>query len=430
MQIKIRHLVYFELIYTLFMMQWMTYFGISNIKVLIPDIVNILIILAYGKRVLILSKKQYMSPLPGILIGFLVISILGSFFGETFNTGISGLILGMWDIRIIFRPFLFLGFCIIFLSRRDVEKIFRLFYKLQFVNVVLALFQYYAQGYWMDVNGGIFAPVQGCNKYSNVFCSILLIWVLVRYMKGKVGIKQVLLTCMSTVIIAIYAELKFLFIEMILLIFLCIIFSGRSSKMFRSILIGAIVAYFGLDLLASLFPSSFQILTDTELFMWYAKDMSYSNTAVSVNRLSGFDVINEYMFKGSILRELFGYGWGATGQIPFLNLFSGLIAAYGSLSYVTFTYSWVYAELGLVGIVCFYGAIIGCLIPLIKRKNRNDKDGFIAVSKVAVLLVILLSIYDSSWMTEGTTFLCAFAMAVGYIEIKEQENENYKPKTV
>jgi hypothetical protein len=297
--------------------------------------------------------------------------------------------------------------------------------------VALTLFQYYVQGYYGDHNGGIFAPVQACNKYSNVFCSVLLIWVMIQYLKGNVKIQKVVLTCICAVIVAIYAELKFLFIEMIIIIALVVIVCGRSNKTVRGVLIGGIVAYVGLYTLSALFPSSFQFLTDSDLFIWYARDMSYSNTAVSVNRLSGFDIINKYIFGNSVARKVFGYGLGATGQISLLHLYSNILTEYYSLYYQTFTYSWIYVELGIAGIVFFYSSILSSLIPLSKAcKKMMDSNGLIAISKTAVVMTLILTIYDSSWMTEGPTFLCAFAMAVGFVTIKEHFNCKGKTETI
>ena len=418
MSIRAKHLIYFELFYCLFAMQWLTYFGVSNIKVLVPDIINIILLFSFKDQLKVVISEIYLKPIVTALAVFAFASIFASTFGNTFTTGWQGLLLAIWDIRIIFRPYLFIVFCVMLLDESDVNKILEIFYKLQFVNVIMSLYQYYVQGYWMDNNGGIFSVVQGCNKYSNVFCCVMLFWVMARYMQQKSRISQVVLTTVCSVVIAIYAELKFLFIEMILIVILCVIFSGRSSKKIRTILIGIVITYFGLYILSDLFPSSFEILTDSELLIWYSKDMSYSNTEISVNRLSGFEVLDTYVFNGSFVRKMFGNGWGATGQIPLLGLYSSIILEYSSLNYIVFTYSWIYAELGMTGIICFYSTMVVYLLTL--SKNYEDNNGFITISKIAVIVIIVLTIYDSSWVTEGTTFLCAFAMSAGLITIKEQ----------
>ena len=67
----------------------------------------------------------------------------------------------------------------------------------------------------------------------------------------------------------------------------------------------------------------------------------------------------------------------------------------------------------------FYYGVIIIFSPSIK---------FITISKIAVIVIIVLTIYDSSWVTEGTTFLCAFAMSAGLITIKEQaDGYNIQP---
>lgn len=419
MRLKAKQLVCFELIYALFIMQWLTYFGISNIKVLIPDAINLFLLVVFGKKLWNNACDCSFRKITGITFLFLFITFTTSILGEMFSGGIKNVILAFWDIRIIIRPIFFFLCVYTFLTKEDLDRIFSILYKLQFLNVALSLFQYYIQGYWMDVNGGIFAPVQGCNKYSNVFCCIMLMWTLARFIRGTGKLYQVIITFACTIIVAIYSELKFLFIEMIAIALLSIFFSGSGKKTIRLLIVGALISYFGLYLLSVLFPESFEILTNSDLFMWYAKDMSYSNTAVSVNRLSGFEIVNQYMFDNDFLKRLFGFGWGATGQIPFLGIYSTVSLMFSSLNYIAFTYSWLYVEVGIVGLTLFY--ILLVTIMLCIRKNmptKKDTSGYGVFSKTAVILTIILTIYDSSWVTEGTTFLCTFCMASGLVASK------------
>ena len=92
---------------------------------------------------------------------------------------------------------------------------------------------------------------------------------------------------------------------------------------------------------------------------------------------------------------------------------------FSSLNYIAFTYSWLYVEVGIVGLTLFY--ILLVTIMLCIRKNmptKKDTSGYSVFSKMAVILTIILTIYDSSWVTEGTTFLCAFCMVSGLIASK------------
>lgn len=424
MKLTAKQLIYFEFIYSLFLMQWMTKFGISNVKVLIPDLINILVILKFREVFWETCCEWRVRRITGTVFLFLFITFFGSIFGDMTTGGIKSIILAIWDMRIIVRPFIFFALSVAFFEKEDLDRIFSLLYKLQFVNVALSLFQYYVQGYWMDVNGGIFSTVQGCNKYSNVFCCIMIAWVLARFVKGKCKVSEVILTLLCSVVIAIFAELKFLFIEMIIIVLLCILFSGGGKKTLNMVIIGTLIIWFGGYLLMTLFPSSFEILTDSELFMWYAKDMSYSNTAVSINRLSGIDIIDQHMFGNSLIRKLLGYGWGAIGQIPFLGLYSPIAVQYQSLNFIVFTYSWIYAEVGIVGLFLFYLILVTIMLSINRSyEEQTQQDEYAILSKVTLLLTIVLSIYDGSWITEGPTFLCFFAIASAFISSRGAEND-------
>lgn len=418
MKITLKQLVYLELIYTVFAMQWMTYVGISNIKVLFPDVINIIVFAAgYNKIINSLANKKIRF-ITGCVALFWFITFFFSLFGEMATSGIKGVILAVWNMRIFMRPFFYMLLCYTYFNKLDLEKIFKIAYKLQFVNVLFTLFQYYIQHIWMDQNGGIFAPVQGCNKYSNIYCCIMMSWSIARYMKSKGNSRDIFVTFCSAIVVAVYSELKFLFIEMIIVTLLCIVFSGSGKKVMRTALIGVIICFLGMLLLMKLFPSSYQFLTDYDLFIWYAKDMSYSQTQISVNRLSGFDVVNQYMFKNSLLRVLFGFGWGSTAQIPFIGLYGPIMTMYRTLSYITFTYSWIYAELGTIGLVLFGGIFISIFCAIAKYGEKNE---YTIISKTICVLTVILTAYDSSWVTEGTAFMCALAMSAGLIAAKRDK---------
>lgn len=419
MKITLKQLVYFEMIYTVFMMQWMTYFGISNIKVLVPDAINIAIFLVGYNTLMHGWSDRKVRSFTGWVAIFWIITFFTSIFGEMISGGISGVLLAIWNMRTFLRPFFYMLICYTYFEKSDLDTIFDIAYKLQFVNVGLSLFQYYIQNIWMDQNGGMFAPVQGCNKFSNIYCCIMMAWVLARYLRENGSIQQIATTFIAAVVTAIYSELKFLFIEMIIVTILCVLFSGGGKRLLRTLMIGILVLIFGLFLLMNLFPESFQFLSDFELLMWYARDMSYSQTEVSVNRLSGISVVNKYMFNNDPYKTLFGFGWGATSQIPFLGMVAPIMQAFRNLFFVTFTYSWVYAELGMIGLILFYAVLASVFISI--SRYSNSKSEYVIISKTMCILTVMLTVYDSSWVTEGTSFMCALAMIAGLVAAKEEE---------
>ena len=240
------------------MMQWMTYFGISNIKVLVPDAINIAIFLVGYNTLMHGWSDRKVRSFTGWVAIFWIITFFTSIFGEMISGGISGVLLAIWNMRTFLRPFFYMLICYTYFEKSDLDTIFDIAYKLQFVNVGLSLFQYYIQNIWMDQNGGMFAPVQGCNKFSNIYCCIMMAWVLARYLRGNGSIQQIATTFIAAVVTAIYSELKFLFIEMIIVTILCVLFSGGGKRLLRTLMIGILVLIFGLLLLMNLFPESFQ----------------------------------------------------------------------------------------------------------------------------------------------------------------------------
>ncbi len=416
-KIRAKDIVIIQIIYCLFGIQWLEFFGVSNIKVLVSDALNILLFLMVVRSGSILSchmrlaRKSYNTTLLWILS-----IVIGLIFGVSLYNGASGIILAIWDLRLFIRPLLLLAFCIIFLDVSDIEFFYKLFYKLQYLNIVLTLFQYYVQGYYMDSNGGIFAPVQGCNKYSNLFCCLMLAWSIARYLKNKETLPRLIVCFGDLVVVALFAELKILFIEMPIIILLVLVLSGRTKKKWSMIFVSIVAILIGFLIFSRLFPESFQFVTDSELFMWYAYDMSYSNTAVSVNRLSGFDIINQYIIGASFWVKLLGYGVGAGGKIPFMNIESDLYSQYSSLHYEQFTYAWMYIEIGYIGLALFFLIFVMMFFDL---KHSNMKDEYNILSRLFCVMVIFFCFYDACWITEGTGFLQTLVLSFGFISLKK-----------
>mgnify|MGYP006878443278 CR=1 FL=1 len=95
MRLKAKQLVCFELIYALFIMQWLTYFGISNIKVLVPDVINLFLLVAFWKKLWINACNYHMRKITEITFLFIFITFTTSILGEMFSGGIKNVILAI-----------------------------------------------------------------------------------------------------------------------------------------------------------------------------------------------------------------------------------------------------------------------------------------------------------------------------------------------
>ncbi len=423
-RIKAEKLIVFQIIYCLFLIPWLSYFGVSNIKVIVSDAVNALLLISLLQdRSIFRERIRYLYSTFLWVLAFAAVVIAGFFIINPLSAmDVKNLVLAFWNFRLLFRPFLFMGLCVFYLNKDTVRSLMEVLYKLQFVNIFLTLFQYYVQGYWMDHNGGIFAPMQGCNKYSNVFCLVVTAWVLLEYLNKRAPLHKLVLSFVHLFVVAIYAELKILFVEEILLIAFAVLLSRRGSRRITMVCYGAIAGVVGLVILARLFPTSYQFLTDIDLFMWYTTEMDYSHTAVSVNRLSGFEIINQYMFGDSILNRIFGFGVGMSGSVPFLGIYSAVSRQYATLYYQTFLYSWIYADNGYSGVILYFLCILSIFFSIRTIRKRGTDSSLLAFSQIFSGFVLFLSFYDASWVTEGTTFLMAFCLAAGFVEYKEFDN--------
>lgn len=319
----------------------------------------------------------------------------------------------LWGVRNNFRFYVMFFGIAAFMNREDAAGYYKLFDRIFWLNFAVSLIQYFFFDLEQDYLGGIFGAQTGCNAYQNVFCLIVVAKSIVFYLDKKENALASICKCMAALVIAALAELKFYFVEFLMVAVLAVLFSGFTWRKFGVILGGCGAAIIGAALLTVVFPS----FTDWFSISWFLEvataKSGYSATG-DLNRLTAIGSINELWLKNWGQR-LFGLGLGncETSSVELLN--TPFYRQNGDMHYSWISYAHMYLECGWIGLVFFFGFFAAVFIRLCHIKKQTDSmtRSYCRIAQIMAVMSVVIAVYNSSLRSEPA-YMLYFVLAVPF----------------
>lgn len=356
-------------------------------------------------------KNDYYSKILSIwIIGYLTYTIIAYMF--KFQSPFYYL----WGLRNNFRFYVFFFACIYILRTKDRDKILKLFDYIYWVNLAICLYQFFIQGYRQDLLGGVFGNQTGCNGYLNIFLIIAVTKSIVYYINKKETLYMFIAKFAAALLVAALAELKFFYVEMIVIVVVAVLQTGFSWQKVFIILFFYIGLYLGLQLLAYYFPasdnSSYSIIG---LIQGGASAKGYT-AANDFNRLTGVSIINQ-KFLNTLPEKMFGLGLGnCDSNLSYEFLITPFAKLYTHLHYGWFMLSFSYLEVGIIGMIFIFGFFFLVFVFARKKmKNRSVETELCQISIIMSVCAIILIIYNASLRTEAG-YMLYFVLSLPFIE--------------
>ena len=332
----------------------------------------------------------------------------------------------LWGVRNNFRFYAaFLAFSV-FLLPQEAEEYTKLFDILFWINCVVSLIQYAFLGLDGDHLGGIFSTEVGGNGYTNIFFSVIITKSVLFYLEKKETTWQCMTKCMAALLIAALAELKFFFVEFVIILVLSVLFTNFTWRKFCLILGGGAAVTVGAALLSILFPNFANFFS----LDWFAEtatsDKGYTSSG-DMNRLTAIPMINELWLK-TWGERLFGLGLGNCDTSTFAIVNTPFYEQYGHLHYTWLSYAMIYLECGWIGLIFYFGFFV--LVYFGARKIEKRSEGtvktYCRISRIMAIMCMIISIYNSSLRTEAG-YMAYFVMAIPFVFGREFERgrKNY-----
>lgn len=319
----------------------------------------------------------------------------------------------LWGMRNNFRMYVVFLSAATFLTVKDADSFLELFDKLFWINVAISLVQYFGLGYAGDYLGGLFGTEKGANAYTNIFFSIVLVRSLICYLEKKENTRTCISKCVAALLVCALAELKFFFVELLLIIGMSVLVTSFTWRKFFVVLGGILAVFAGATLLTMLFPE-FSGWFSVEWFVSAALSKQGYTASGDLNRLNAIAGINDLWLRGRMDR-LFGMGLGNcdTSSVALLN--TPFFRQYGHMHYSWLSYAHIYLECGWIGLILYFGffALIYLCADRVRRHSAGMQNTYSRMTMILSALCMVISIYNSSLRTEAA-YMMYFVMALPF----------------
>lgn len=322
----------------------------------------------------------------------------------------------VWAIRNTFRLFVFFYSCAVLLDKSDIDRIFKLMFYMQIINFALSLYQFGVLGIRQDFLGGIFGIGEGCNAYTNVFLSMLLIFYGFKWLDGdKACTAKLLFIVISSLVIAALAELKVFFFEFACLVGVISLMRIGKVRSMLAIAISIIALLLGLQVFRSVFPQAYNDLLNIDEMISYSTE---GMAGYELSRFGSFKQIDSLIFNNDPVHLAFGIGFGGAEESSISLFTSSFSQVWGYLNYRWFTHQMTFIETGYIGFTLFILVFTTYGIWLLRKvKEASESKTLIQFSLVMTLFTIFSIWYNCATRIE-CCYLIAFSLAVGAVAVK------------
>lgn len=394
-RINIKKLIIFQFLYVIAIRFLISNFGAPSYLSYGTDLINLVLLFA------IIVKPQLYENTKRIKCFAIwgLLFVLTTVFGLLYNN--QKVTLFIWGYRNSLRYFIYFIACVLFLDQTDVGRIVKMVKYLYGLNFIVALIQYFALGYKQDQLGGIFGNANGVNGYLNILLIIGLTIYAVEYLDKKIRLSTFIVVIFSGLFIASLGELKFLFIEVVLIVVMAILYTRVNFRSISIIVISTAGIALGVFALYTIFPNWSNFFSLDKIM----ETSTYYATQTDLGRMNALTRSYDKFFSNDQIQFLFGKGMGSaeTSQISMFN--SSFYDMYANqLHYNWLTQAMIFIEQGLVGLVMNISFYILVYWNNCKRYMTNMNR----VGKILAVLSVLLIFYNSSMRTEAAYMIYLF----------------------
>jgi hypothetical protein len=359
--------------------------------------------LKYVKKLISLPQIKYFLIAIAIFAVYAIINALA-------NQVSIGLVL--LALRNTFRFYVFTLLVILHFDQKDVGRVFNLLVIFQVLNILLSAYQYYFVTKNWDRIGGIFGTMGGVNGASNIYFLVLLIYFALVFIHQKGSLLKALFVIASTLLIAVVAEIKYYFIEFLVIAVVLALLNFHARKgvpLFATLFVGLVI---GLFALYNYMPNVFHLMMNFDKLYAY---MTMTDGGYYLGRIGAFNRINEQFFNHEPVRILFGLGFGncEDSSIPFLM--SEFANKYGHLNYRFFSHVLTYLETGWIGVVLYLSTYLALVMDVIKNAGVKLISSFPSQMIILLFISILMIFPYNHSLKYELSYLIHFALAVPFI---------------
>lgn len=313
-------------------------------------------------------------------------------------------------LSFFYVPLFMLFFIRIINNPERIKDVLKLLTFAYWSNFVMFLLQQFVFGYAHQDNlAGMFGVTMGNDGFSNILLVLYTVYILVEYLSKRVSLKYVVAVIAVALYQAAVAEMKIYFVELLIIIFCLTLFSKFTRKkviLSISILIGVVV---GVNILGKIYPTFSKFLSIGGVMEIIGNEKGYTSSG-DINRLNGVGILLSYMNTPQVFLGK-GIGNAAASSVFYQR--------YEFLHYHWFAYSYLFIELGIVGLITM---LVGYCLEAIKNlrkslsKSNNNKQitNWSLIAFICCIITLVLLIYNAKLFTITGAMLTALVLSLPY----------------
>ncbi len=325
-----------------------------------------------------------------------------------------------WGYRNSFRfVFALLAF-INFINTEDTERYLYFFDVLFWVNFAVCLVQFYLMGYKQDFLGGLFGVSVGCNVYLNVFLCIVTVKSIIYFLNKKERFASTLLKLFASFFLSALSELKFFYIEFIVILCVVSLITKFTWKKLAIIAVSLCGVVIGVSILIQIFPEYVGKFTIELLYESAASDKGYTSSG-DINRLSAISTISNEMFY-KWYHYFIGFGLGNCDLSSISVFNTPFFESHSEVNYNWFSHAFMYLETGYIGLILFFGLFVLIFLLALRSYKQSYADpNHCQLTMTIAVLCILFSIYNTT-LRADSVYMISFIFALPFIKKQSVAN--------
>lgn len=305
----------------------------------------------------------------------------------------------LWGLRNLFRYFLYMHICICFLKKEDFFLLCKITLFFLFVNTPIMFYQGVILNLFGDNVGGLLGTSTGVNAYTNIHLVLSTVIVISLYSKSKLNVFSVSMVLLCCFLQAALAELKFYYIEFVIVFIWMFLFSKDKRKLLPIVNICYGIFLIGFVLMSFFYEENGAFFT-LDSMMEYS-DEAYAKHCEGIDRTTALPLIKMF-FLTNFFDYLFGIG---LGNAEFTSLYTPIfISNYGYFHLYFFSHAMIFLEIGLIGLILYVLFFLDYFILNFSR--RDSIQTFVGVSLIP--LVFCLCIYNQSLRMDSAFLIFTF----------------------
>ncbi len=371
------------------------------------------------------------------ILMFFIISVLSAIINKT------PIFLFLWHLRNYYRYYI--PFCSImfFFNKSDIKKIINIGFYFLVIHCVLCIAQYYTfpNNFFQDSINGIFGNTKGYNTYSLFFLIFYYTYFTIEFIKDSKKYRwRYFITIITCLLVTALSELKMFYVLSVLIVIGTNIFLLPLKK-YKELFITIFSTTFLVIISIFLLNKFYSYITDNPInygkLDQYLNNISYGYeykkfteiksgdetiSIPTINRFSGFSIIKKYILT-TPKTFLIGIGAGNAEYSQVSILTSVFYHKYYSINYNMFTYSFIFIEMGILGLIVYWFQFFWylCVFIYYYFNSNNKYDSFILLSIVLSCYCIIAVIYDIGFRSEITYFTFMFLSLPFLLQLHDKE---------